>query len=434
MLVFISDLHFVDETAGKHNIPASAFEKFLTSIERHAQKAKAKELKIVFLGDIFDILRTEAWFKEKEEDRPWGNNTAKMRSRAANILNEIQKKNKDTFDLFAPEALKARFTDIPVETVYIPGNHDRLCWLIPDLKAKVIQLLGLSNSGDQSFSHHFMDTDHGVYATHGHCFDKYNYEGGPARSEADYKLVPLGDPITTELIAKLPYILMRKVKKMGGWTEKDLDSLKRNFQEIENVRPFSATLNWLLYQVRSYKDLENTIEEAVDKTIKDFKKLKFVKQWYDRHDIWYKPLDDADKIQGLLFLIDKFKIFSARSFMGLMEKLKDIRSDEKYVDAAQDLLKTLDRKIQYVVLGHTHNPMQNALGWSSKNNVISEKMYLNTGTWRKRYHECRDKSGFIGWKNMCYVILYKPKEKPNLNQLPVFETWAGTEKREEEAS
>ena len=76
MLVFISDLHFVDETAGKHNIPASAFEKFLTNVKVHADKAKAKELKIVFLGDIFDILRTEEWFKEEEVNRPWGNNTA----------------------------------------------------------------------------------------------------------------------------------------------------------------------------------------------------------------------------------------------------------------------------------------------------------------------------------------------------------------------
>lgn len=63
MLVFISDLHFVDETAGKHNIPTSAFENFLTNVEVRADKAKAKELKIAFLGDIFDILRTEEWFR-----------------------------------------------------------------------------------------------------------------------------------------------------------------------------------------------------------------------------------------------------------------------------------------------------------------------------------------------------------------------------------
>ncbi|NVM20799.1 MAG: hypothetical protein HWN68_03345 [Desulfobacterales bacterium] len=82
MPVFVSDLHFVDETAGKHNIPTSAFEKFLASVGAHADKANAKEAKIVFLGDIFDLPRTEEWFKEDEIDRPWGDDTDKMRERA----------------------------------------------------------------------------------------------------------------------------------------------------------------------------------------------------------------------------------------------------------------------------------------------------------------------------------------------------------------
>ena len=95
MLVFISDLHFMDETAGHHNIPANAFKKFLKNIKVHSDKTKNKnkEVKIVFLGDIFDLLRTEEWFKEKEEDRPWGNNTKKMKmkKRAKIILEKIEK-------------------------------------------------------------------------------------------------------------------------------------------------------------------------------------------------------------------------------------------------------------------------------------------------------------------------------------------------------
>ena len=94
MLFFISDLHFMDETAGRHNIPAKAFKKFLENIKVHSDntKNKDKEVKIVFLGDIFDLLRTEEWFKEKEEDRPWGNNTEKINKRAKIILEKIEKK------------------------------------------------------------------------------------------------------------------------------------------------------------------------------------------------------------------------------------------------------------------------------------------------------------------------------------------------------
>ena len=42
MIVFISDLHFVDETAGKQNIPTSAFKLFLSNLETHSKKPRIK--------------------------------------------------------------------------------------------------------------------------------------------------------------------------------------------------------------------------------------------------------------------------------------------------------------------------------------------------------------------------------------------------------
>ena len=169
MLVFISDLHFVDETSGKQNIPAFAFQLFLSDLKTHSEKTKNKdkELKIVFLGDIFDFLRTEEWFKEKEKDRPWGNNSAKMKKRAKIILNKIAEKNKDTFKLFSKKNLEKTFKGTDVETIYIPGNHDRLCWMIDELKEKVSDLLGLNANNSDNFKHSFTDSEHGVYATQG---------------------------------------------------------------------------------------------------------------------------------------------------------------------------------------------------------------------------------------------------------------------------
>jgi hypothetical protein len=83
-------------------------------------------------------------------------------------------------------------------------------------------------------------------------------------------------------------------------------------------------------------------------------------------------------------------------------------------------------------MGHTHFASQIALFTDKlESNKIRESMYLNTGTWIKNYYECDNQLGFIGWKNMNYVIVYTPKEKPNKHNLPVFETWQGTEKREE---
>ena len=45
MLVFISDLHFEDETTGFHNIPFRAFEGFFEDLSRHAKRlSEIKEI------------------------------------------------------------------------------------------------------------------------------------------------------------------------------------------------------------------------------------------------------------------------------------------------------------------------------------------------------------------------------------------------------
>ena len=431
MIVFISDLHFVDETAGKHNISAKAFKKFLESIKVHSDntKNKDKEVKIVFLGDIFDLLRTEEWFKEIEDDRPWGNDTENMRNRAKNILEKIAEKNKNTFKLFSKEALKRKFKGINIETIYIPGNHDRLCWMIEELKEKVIELLGLNANNTENFKHYFSNIEHGVYATHGHIFDEFNYERKSSHIEEDYKLVPIGDPITTEIIAKLPYKLIKKVKEKCTLNEKEIEKLKRNFQDIENIRPLSATLKWLVYQVDANRNLKNIIEETINEVAKDFRKLKFVKNWYRQHD--RKRFDIADKIQLILKFLRAFKVFKLKKFLRAADKIIKKIGKESSTKGAEKLLSELDKRIHYIVMGHTHTPQIEALTISNENVKPYEYVYLNTGTWRKSYYQYRDKSGFIGLKKMTYVIFYTSEEKPNKYNLPVFETWQGTEKRDE---
>jgi len=430
MLVFISDLHFVDESAGKHNIPASAYRKFLGNIKVHADKAKTEKVTIVFLGDIFDLVRTEHWFDVDKKDRPWGDITDNMYAEALNILEMIAAKNSETFELFTKSSLREVFGDIPVETIYIPGNHDRLCALNDDLKGRVVNLLGLDSANDSNFKFQFSDTSHGVFALHGHCFDKFNYEGGNNRTFQDYSLVPIGDPITTELVAKLPYQLMINVRKAGILDEEEEKALERNFQEIENVRPFSATLKWLLYHVDANRKVKHIIEDSVDQVVREFKKLPYYKKWLDRHDVWYNPFDNADKIQAVLYFLEKFKVMSTGRLLELVKKIGDLFSKDDCLEGARKLFETLDSRIQYVVMGHTHDPLKKAVRRSDNEKII-EHVYLNTGTWRKRFHQCTGGGGFIGWKDMTCVIFYTPDEKPNRYDLPVFETWTGSLKREE---
>jgi UDP-2,3-diacylglucosamine pyrophosphatase LpxH len=428
MLIFISDLHFVDGSAGEHNVPIDAFRIFFEDIAGTCdwlikKGRRIDEIKLVFLGDIFDLLRTEMWFDFSVDERPWGDNEAKTEAHANTIFDAIIKKNQDTFDLLKG-SLKDQFgPPVEPERIYVPGNHDRLCNKYQGLRDKVCHWLKIPSQRAIPFNHYFENVDYGVFARHGHEYDKFNYEGSTSYKYKDYMRMPIGDPITTELAAKLPWKVMQKdeIKKLP---EAEQEALKRNFQEIENVRPFSATLEWLLYQVKKNLILKEVIEDTVDEIIKEFNQLEFVKKWYDHHDKWYDFWDEADKIQSVLFLLEKFKVFPLEKLMPLLQRVKKRFEKDDLLEAAPNEYSHLDNRIRYVVYGHTHEPLQVPLHVIEDSANSKEHIYLNTGTWRTRYHKCKEGLGFIGWKNLTYVIFYKKEERGM--DFPTFETWTGT--------
>jgi len=428
MLVIISDLHFVDGTAGEHNVPVDAFTIFFENLkgatERLVKKNRdVKEIKIVFLGDIFDLLRTEEWFEPLPEDeRPWGTKEVKIKQHANDIFDKIINKNKAVFVLLSGNLSKEFGFHVEPERIYIPGNHDRLCNKYPNLRKKVCKNLGIKSSGSP-FAHYFQDPEYGVFARHGHEYDKYNYEGGTSYGYDDYMRVPIGDPITTELVARLPWEIMRH-PIIKGLPPAQQVALKRNLQEIENVRPFSATLEWLLYQVKENLSIKEAIEDSVDKAIKAFNALKYVTRWYEHHDRWLDFMDEADKIQSALYLLEKFKIFSSERLMPLLGKVKEWAVKDALLEAAPAEYAHLDNRIRYVVYGHTHDPLQAPVRSLNTAGGLRQYVYLNTGTWRTRYNKCREGLGFIGWKNLTYTLFYK-KEERGLD-FPSFATWAGT--------
>lgn len=430
MLIFISDLHFVDGTAGDHNVPTDAFKIFFEDIAGTADwlikdGRVIDEIKLVFLGDIFDLIRTEMWFDYPENERPWGNDEQKIETNVNTIFDAIRKKNKATFDLLSGDLKKEFGLPVEPDRIYVPGNHDRLCNKYQSLRDKVCQCLGLS-SRTTPFDHFFQDVNYGVFARHGHEYDKFNYEGSISYEYQDYMRVPIGDPITTELVAKLPWKLMKK-KEIRKLPKQEQERLKRNFQEIENVRPFAAVIQWLLYQVKKNLSLKEVIENTVDEVIRDFNKLPFVKRWYDHHDKWYDFLDEADKIQAVLFLLEKFKLFPLEKLMPLLDKVMKHLAKEENLEAAAREYTHLDNRIRYVVYGHTHTPKHAAIRVVEDSEKPKEQVYLNTGTWRTRYYKTTEGLGFIAWKNLSYVTFYKEEERDTA--APSFETWTGTLKK-----
>ena len=427
MLIFISDLHFDDGSAGEHNVPTDAFRIFLEDIASTAEwlikdKREIKEIKLVFLGDIFDLLRTELWFDYPENERPWGNDEKKIEANANTIFDAMVAKNQATFDLLSGQLSDTFGLPIEPERIYLPGNHDRLCNKYKSLRDKICTILGMPFR-DTVFDHYFQDVNHGVFARHGHEYDKFNYEGSISYRYEDYMRTPIGDPITAELVAKLPWKIMRK-KEIKKLPKREREALQRNLQDIENVRPFSAVIEWLLYQVKKNLRLKEVIEASVDEVVKEFNQLQFVEKWYDHHDKWYNFMDEADKIQAALFLLEKFKIFPLEKLLPLLDKVSKHLAKDEYLDAAAREYAHLDNRIRYIVYGHTHQPTQAAVRVIEAPEGPKEHVYLNSGTWRARYHKSKEGLGFIGWKNLSYVTFFRPEERGT--PVPAFETWTGT--------
>ena len=304
---------------------------------------------------------------------------------------------------------------------YLPGNHDRLCNRYGSLRKKVCDCLGIPSAWHDPanlFPHTYEDPAYGVFARHGHEYDKFNYEGGTAYTPADYQRVPIGDPITTELLARLPYTLARRLGNVP-----DKPTIIRNFQEIENVRPLSAVIEWLLYQVRQDRPLKEIIEDSVQEVIDYFDSLDFVQNWYDRHDKWTDWRDEADKIQAFLFLLRHFKLYRTEKLWDLAMQAKDYFVKDDLLEAAPQEYLHLDSRIRYVVYGHTHDPLVSPVRTFPASPAPLEQVYLNTGTWRGRHFKATQDDAFISWKNMTYVIFYQKGERGT--PFPVFETWTG---------
>jgi UDP-2,3-diacylglucosamine pyrophosphatase LpxH len=430
MLVFISDLHFIDGTAGSHNIKPKAFDYFFSDLRGIIEDKNnaIEEVIFVFLGDIFDLLRTTYWLTSPVNETPWGTpaKAGALKVHAETIFDDITANADNRASL---KKIQSNFAKIQqkvpkFEALYFPGNHDRLINQWDSLRKKVCDKLSLGHNPNVEFPHFKQFEDYGVFARHGHEFDFYNYEGGAAFSPADYLEVPIGDPITTELVSRLPFEFKNRIDQSiyaQNLSEEERKRIVENFQEIDNVRPLGAVVEWLLYQVKDKAQwLIDIIEDTIDAVIRHFNELDFVKTWFARHDKWLDPFDKADQIQIALYILEKFKVFSLEKLFSLATKAGAVKLGDPLMDAAPDEPALMAPSMRYVVYGHTHEPLVVPIRIRAQ----MEQIYLNTGTWRTRYQKSVRDNSFIGWKNMTYLIFYRDNERPG--RQAEFETWTGS--------
>jgi UDP-2,3-diacylglucosamine pyrophosphatase LpxH len=431
MIVLISDIHFQDGTAGDHNLSADAFELFFDRVQQHVKRHNVEKVDVVLLGDVFDVLRSSYWLDVDDvSGTPWGSphlNAKALERHVGTVLEGILGRNATAIDTFLNRVESLRKTHgIDIGIVYVPGNHDRLVNSLDTPREMVASRLGIP--AEDWFNTVYENREHGVVAAHGHQFDPFNSERLGSLEPEHHDTVPIGDPITTVLITQIPQLVEKEALSAGVGGPK-LENLVRNFRNLENVRPLSAVGDWLMDQVGQHPGLEKSIAGAIRQAIEHFNDLSFVEDWYDRHDRYFQ-FDEADKIQITLSAMKLFTPNLAGRILGLAEALG--RKD-RYADGASFLLNKYDWA-RLCVLGHTHSPRQCSLSLTkTASRSHRMKTYLNTGTWRPRHHKCWDGSGFADWKEMTYVVVYKPQEwkhtrkgETHPSTTPKFETWTGT--------
>jgi UDP-2,3-diacylglucosamine pyrophosphatase LpxH len=437
MVIVISDLHLMDATAGAYFLPSGTFRETLQVLALRARSAGAREIKFVFLGDLYSLLITTHWFQVDPAERPWGERPSP--DAALTILNGIIERHAETMSLFSGSLVEQFGFPTEPERVYVPGNHDRLCNRYSALRQRVRESLGIVRPASDPFEHFFIDPEHGIYARHGQEWDPYNFGGSAAFRHReyvpvpydDYMQTPIGDVIASEIVARVPALARDRLPKASA----DREVIYRNFCDLFDVRPMPAMIPWLYDQMNRHAPaVREAIDRAVKQVLGDFQRIPFVQEWIREHETRLHPFDPADRLQFLVLLLKAVALTRFEAVMPLLEKAKQLCAGDNFASRAEEDFQRLDTvpewagKIRYVVYGHTHLPDQRAIDLVGPAPGGMARIYLNTGTWRPYHRQTLTGRGFVRWKNLTYAIFYKPGETladGSAAEYPVFETWTG---------
>lgn len=412
MLVIISDIHLTDGTSGE-TIHPGAFQKFALYLKDMVETAKAQELKIVFLGDIFDLIRSNFWLASAI--RPWSKPSDKdgekrgLKDYTIEILGRICKKvsNRESMThlkVFREEMAKQ---GVSVKITYIIGNHDWLINRYPETRTKVARFLGIENPNrykNKVFATEGFWEDYKVFARHGDIYDPFNFDG-------DRDASSLGDAIVIDLVNKFPEAVKNAI---GAATDPDLISQLR---EIDNVRPLIDIPLWIHGACRRAKspDTGKQVKGIWNRLVDDFLKIKFVK----KHDRPWRR-DAVDALQLGLKISTFFSLKDIVNFP--LRKFYRKRGD--YVSEAFHEEYVRRNMAEFVVYGHTHHHQVVPLDQVPIPGGILQKTYFNSGTWRKIHENTifdEENQEFLSRNVMTFLAFYLKEERKEHR----FEVWNG---------
>jgi UDP-2,3-diacylglucosamine pyrophosphatase LpxH len=393
LLVFISDLHLTDSLKGTRVTRAQALERFWTRMD---VARRDKPAHIVFVGDLFDIVRSRRWLEGSR--RPYLDPSPASVTVVEEIVDATLEREKEFFRM-----LRELVQQNKLKLDYILGNHDRLLGFAPSARRAIWKAMTGEDKKDVVFPSEMVFPDHGVLAHHGHtgdfiCYGKDN-------------VAPIGDAIGLELIVRFPPMLRERL------TVPDPVEL----DDIDDVRPIYAVPSWVRQLGEYQKGLIGPLHTTWSQLVEEFLSKGFVKDWMKSQRKVLR-LDPGKQLKLLLEL----------STGRIMGKTQDKRLTQVYklfqhsfdgrfaLRAAERLAEQKYRGLQYVVNGHSHFPSMTPLGHING----KASVYFNTGTWRTVHQIGTLMSGrptFLAYDAMTYLVFF-PDDDPLGRD---YEWWTG---------
>jgi UDP-2,3-diacylglucosamine pyrophosphatase LpxH len=434
MLIVVSDFHLMDGSAGAHHVEPGVFRSTMHDLAAHAREAQAEDITLLFLGDVYDVVRTERWFDYPLEQRPWGSSPS--HEALYQVFEGVVSNNAETFAMLSG-SLQDTF-GFPVEPtrVYVPGNHDTLLNEHPHLRRRVRETLGME-PGDGLFPRYYIDQEHGLFARHGHEFDPLNFEGSEAYDagellvpEEDYQRMPIGDPMACEYAAKIAPLSQHYLRE----DHPNRARIAERLRDVVDVRPLTGMVRWVMWQVQEMdSDSKACVNRAMNEAAQSVHDLPFTKEWYAKHDRF--GWDEADSFQAFLRLLRSFKMLNLDRTLKLADKFAEFQSNsDRYATAAAEDFRRLKshpggEDIYYVMYGHTHAARQVPIAVVGDPPNERYRVYFNTGTWRPTHRLLLGGDGFASWKEITYALVYRPGEivsGGHTMDYPALEGWTGT--------
>ena len=455
MLAIISDLHLTDGTTAR-NVHGTAFELLSDEIQTAIRKkGDIKELRLVLLGDVFDLVRTDYWIRHNvpPAGRPWGGtldpltgmnaDAGLIESQFAEILEDILRERETALFLETVNDLLTRAGSASIYTklTYIVGNHDRVLWNFPSLRETVRRRFpavtqNAAHPDRLEFLPVLYAPEYGVIARHGHEWDEtchgWTFLNGVLRPGSgagrfdpeSYRVMAIGEVITAELMAGL----IARAKQ-----EADLAPLVDEMMDLNNVRPLIRVIEWLRWFVRGpYSEEQRAaLLRCAKEATRAVTECTLAREWKKlSRSFWIFRGDAVDRLEQFLEVIGDLDFEQIGALVRFGEWVVGLLGggrDDFLEGAREEWTWPGYGGIQYILYGHTHQAKNYYFSAAMDGRV---RMYVNTGTYLPYVRQVEG-GGFAAAHQMTLACFYRDDEdmESRSGPGPTLDLWNGIRRK-----